>query len=77
MGGAAAILANFWPQESWLADPSDPEMRQQAQDLGVRVARRRAGDEFDFGGTEIRVLAPGTEDLAARRNDESLVRKLV
>jgi competence protein ComEC len=78
MGGAAAILANFRPQESWLT--SDPEMRplvQQAQDLGVRVVRRRAGDEFDFGGTEIRVLAPGAEDLAARRNDESLVRKLV
>jgi competence protein ComEC len=80
MGGAAAVLANFRPRELWLADPSDPEMKalvEQAQALGVRVVRHRAGDEFDFGGAEVRVLAPGTEDLAARRNDESLVMKLV
>jgi len=35
-----------------------------------------AGDEFDFGGAEVRVLAPKAADLAARRNDESLVMKL-
>jgi competence protein ComEC len=53
MGGAAAVLANFGPRELWLADLSDPEMKilvQQAQDLGVRVVRHQAGDEFDFGG---------------------------
>src|SRR5882724_11919595 len=53
MGGAAAVLANFGPRELWLADPSDPEMKilvQQAQALGVRVVRHRAGDDFDFGG---------------------------
>jgi competence protein ComEC len=79
MGGAAAILANFRPRELWLSDPSDPEMEallQQAQALGVRVVPRRAGDEFDFGGAEVRILAPGAQDLAARRNDESLVMKL-
>jgi competence protein ComEC len=80
MGGAAAILANFRPRELWLGDPSDPEMkalRQQAQELGVRVVQHQAGDEFDFGGAEVRILAPGAQDLAARRNDESLVMKLV
>jgi beta-lactamase superfamily II metal-dependent hydrolase len=80
MGGAAAILANFRPRELWLSDPSDPEMKdllQQAQGLGVRVVPRRAGDEFDFGGAEVRILAPRAQDLAARRNDESLVMKLV
>ncbi len=44
MGGAAAILANFRPQELWLSDPSDPEMKallQQAQELGVRVPSAR------------------------------------
>jgi len=49
---------------------------QQAQALGVRVVRHQAGDEFDFGGAEVRVLAPKAADLAARRNDESLVMKL-
>jgi competence protein ComEC len=79
MGGAAAIVANFRPRELWLADPSDPEMKtliQQALALGVHVVRHQAGDEFDFGGAEVRVLAPGAADLAARRNDESLVMKL-
>lgn len=28
---------------------------------------------MDFGGMEVRVLVQGAEDLAARRNDESLV----
>jgi competence protein ComEC len=63
MGGAAAILANFRPRELWLADPSDPEMTtlvQQARALGARVLRRQSGDEFDFGGAEVRILAPGT-----------------
>jgi competence protein ComEC len=80
MGGAAAILANFRPRELWLTDPSDPELKilvEQAQELGVRVVRHQAGDEFDFGGAEVRVLAPGAKDPAARRNDESLVMKLV
>lgn len=80
MGGAAAILANFRPQELWLGDPSDPEMKgllKQAQELGVRVVQHQAGDEFDFGGAEVRILAPGAQGLAARRNDESLVMKLV
>jgi competence protein ComEC len=79
MGGAAAILANFRPRELWLADPSDPEMKklvQQAQELGVVVVRHRAGDEFDFGGARVRILAPGEEQPQARRNDESLVMKL-
>ena len=80
MGGAASILANFRPRELWLADPLDPEMNtlvQQAQASGVRVVRHQAGDDFDFGGAEVRVLAPGAKDPAVRRNDESLVMKLV
>ena len=79
MGGAAAILANFRPRELWLADPSEPEMKallQRAQELGVRVIRHQAGDRFDFGGVVVRVLAPGAEDLAVHRNDESLVLKV-
>lgn len=80
MGGAAAILANFRPRELWLADPSDPEMKillLRAQELGVRVVPREAGDQFDFGGADIRILAPGAKDMKGRRNDESLVMKLV
>ena len=42
----------------------------------MRVVHHQAGDEFDFGGAEVRVLAPGAQDPAARRNDESLVMKV-
>ena len=79
MGGAAAILANFRPRELWLGDPSDPELKdviRLAHELGVRVVHRQAGDQFDFGGAEVRVLAPGAADPAGRRNDESLVMKV-
>jgi competence protein ComEC len=79
MGGAAAILANFRPLELWLSDPSDLQMKtllQQAESLGVRVVRYQAGDSFDFGGAEVRVLAPGALDPLSRRNDESLVLKV-
>jgi competence protein ComEC len=89
MGGAAAIIANFRPRELWVTDlsdsnlldpdPADPGMKkllQQAQQLGVRVIRRHAGDKFDFGGTEVRVLAPGPDHPDIGRNDESLVMKL-
>ena len=61
MGGAAAILANFRPRELWLGDLSAPEMApllRQAAELGVRVVHHQAGDSFDFGGADLRVLAP-------------------
>jgi competence protein ComEC len=79
MGGTAAILANFRPRELWLSDPSDPEMEtlvHQARDLGVSVVQHRMGDNFNFGGVEVRVLAPDAQGLGVRRNDESLVLKL-
>ena len=79
MGGAAAILANFRPRELWLSDLSDPEMEalvHQASDLGVSVVQHRMGDSFNFGGAEVRVLAPDAQSLGVRRNDESLVLKL-
>ena len=49
---------------------------QACPELGVRVVQHQAGDKFDFGGAEVRVLAPGAADPAARRNDESLVMKV-
>jgi competence protein ComEC len=81
MGGAGAILTNFRPRELWLgADASDPEMEtllRKAKDQGIRVVRYQDGDKFEFGGAEIRVFAPDGENLAARRNDESLVLKII
>jgi len=80
MGGATAILANFRPRELWLGDLSDPEMApllRQASELGVRVVHHQPGDSFDFGGADVRVLAPDAGSAGGRRNDESLVMKFV
>jgi hypothetical protein len=80
MGGAAAILANFRPRELWLGDLSDPEMTpllRQAAEPVVHVVHHQARDSFDFGGAEVRVLAPDGGDTAGHRNDESLVMKFV
>ncbi len=80
MGGASAILANFRPRELWLGDLSAPEMApllRQAAELGVRVVHHQAGDDFNFGGAGIRVLAPAAGSVEGRRNDESLVMKFV
>jgi competence protein ComEC len=41
------------------------------------VIHHQAGDNFDFGGASIRVLAPEAGNPVGRRNDESLVMKFV
>jgi len=79
IGGMRAILANFHPRQLWVGDgPANSEERQllvEAADLGIPVVRRRAGERFQFGGADFRVLAAGAEaeNSASRTNDESLV----
>ena len=87
MGGLAAIIRNFRPRELWLPQPIPQQeivpLTTEAAEFGVRAAYYKAGDEFTFGGTAVRVLAPEAGDLAEsqgggkpRRNDESLVLKM-
>jgi competence protein ComEC len=82
MGGMAAVLANFRPKELWLGVDSPnadlEKLLRQAQELGVRVVLREAGDTFEVGGATIRVLAPAPDpnSHAWRPNDDSLVMKV-
>lgn len=82
MGGMPAIIANFRPRELWLPvglrDSEIGPVLQATSKFGVRVARRKAGDTFSFGGANFRVLAPDPEFpvRVAHRNDESLVMKV-
>jgi competence protein ComEC len=83
MGGMAAVLENFRPQELWLGvNAPDAELQpllRTARSLGIRVIEHRTGDSLEFGGAMIRVLAPA-RDLqvaATRPNDESLVMKIM
>jgi len=62
IGGIVSILRNFRPKELWvgLLPPSRAleTVVATAQSLGVKVVRHWEGDEFDFGGAQLRVLFP-------------------
>ncbi len=89
MGGMGAVIANFRPCELWLPEGIPGEEIQtlltEANQYGVSVRYRKAGDAFSYGGAAFRVLAPdparpvrsaSKSKDSARRNDESLVMKI-
>jgi competence protein ComEC len=83
IGGAAAILAEFRPRETWEGIPVprfEPltRLRDQAQSLGLRWVNVRAGDRFDVDGVAVAVLWPDPPDWERQRvrNDDSIVLEL-
>lgn len=82
MGGMGAIIANFRPRELWLgAEPPSTELQkllEQAHQANMTVTLHHAGDIFQFGSTELRVLAPAIdpETRLSHRNDDSLAMKV-
>jgi competence protein ComEC len=82
MGGLPAVIANFRPHELWLPEGIPPEeirdLLATAQQYGVNVIYRKAGDAFLYSGAAIRVLAPDPQFpvRTSHRNDESLVMKI-
>lgn len=82
IGGMDAILANFHPHELWLGvDSPSPELQtvlREANRLGVRIVSRQAGDEFEIGGSRVRILAPDPDPVshAWRANDDCIVMKV-
>jgi len=82
IGGMAAVLANFHPRELWLGVESPSVELQQlledAKNLGIAVVHRKAGDSFELGGSNVRILAPvvNPNNNTLRRNDDSLVMKV-
>jgi competence protein ComEC len=79
MGGMFAVLGNFHPQELWVGN--NPATREytallaEAEHLHIAVHRFHAGDAFNYGGMEVRVLAPASDYLPGptAKNDDSLV----
>src|SRR5205823_4297412 len=71
VGGMAAVVANFRPRELWLgSDQESAEMRPvvtKARELGVRVIQHQAGENFEFGGAVVRILAPDAQDEGERK----------
>jgi len=79
IGGMVAVLKNFRPKELWigLLPPSRAleDIIATAHSCGVRVVRRWEGDEFDFGGTNVRVLFPPSDWPVGSKpqNNDSMV----
>jgi competence protein ComEC len=79
IGGMRSVIANFRPREFWYGldspTPEFTELAATARNFGVAFKPRTAGEEFDFGGVEVRVLNPQMGEAAANpaQDDESMV----
>jgi competence protein ComEC len=79
LGGMPAVIANFHPRELWIS--IDRPVGQlapivaQAHDAGMTVSIKKEGDQFDYGGVQFRMLAPGRDQVTGsmRPNDDCLV----
>jgi competence protein ComEC len=79
IGGMPAVMANFRPRELWIGiNPHSAlydAVLADAAAARTRLVRHTAGDEFEFDGVRVRVLAPepGYEPEAIPTNNDSLV----
>ncbi len=79
IGGMRSVIANFRPREFWYGldspTPEFTELAATARAFGVAFRPRAAGEAFDFGGVQFRVLnpLPGTVATTRDQDDESMV----
>ena len=79
IGGMSSVMTNFRPRELWIGPLPDLDsinaVLAKARQLGVKIVELRAGDEFDWEGTHVRVLSPPRDWQPAEkvRNNDSLV----
>lgn len=79
IGGMPAILENFHPDELWVGHNPDSatydRILLEAETLHIRLRSYAAGDTFQFGGIEVRVLSPSRDYVPKPMpsNDDSLV----
>jgi len=78
IGGLPAVVRNFRPRTLWVGiNPPTPvyqALLAAARESGMAIERHVAGDQFDFGGTAVRVVSPASDWQVARnaRNNDSL-----
>lgn len=79
IGGMRSIISNFRPHELWYGVESPTvdfgEVKKTAESYSVMPMPRHSGEEFEFGGVQIRVLNPQPDWQAHNpaQDDESLV----
>jgi competence protein ComEC len=78
MGGLPRIIEDFHPAELWVGiNPQTPELLNLygiASAKHIPIRKHTAGEEFDWGGTKIRVLSPPADwqPKPKHANDDSL-----
>jgi competence protein ComEC len=81
------VLENFHPRQLWLGvDPRTRELQpllHEAEELNIPVNLHGEDERFEFGGADVRVLAPSLSIQGrdpnlknSRRNEESLVMRI-
>ena len=79
LGGMPAVIANFHPRELWISiDKPVGELAPivaQARRASMHISVKKEGDDFDFGGVHLHMLAPGRDQITGsmRPNDDCLV----
>jgi competence protein ComEC len=80
IGGMPAVLKDFQPKELWvgLLPPSRAldSLIAEARALGIKVVRHWEGDDFDWGGAEVKVLFPPRDwplGLEPKNNDSMVL----
>jgi competence protein ComEC len=82
IGGMPALLANFHPREIWIGNNPHSEAYDaflaEAHDVGAVSEHHAAGDRFQFGTTQVEVLAPDPSYLpgSTPANNDSLVLRI-
>jgi competence protein ComEC len=82
MGGMPAVMRNFRPRELWVSiDPNSVAYRAllvEAAQLGVMVRHFYAGDQAEWDGTQVTVMAPedGYANPGEPVNNDSLVMRM-
>ena len=82
MGGMPAVLENFRPRDLWVGNnplvPAYRALLATAKANGVTVESWHAGQQFSFGDTQVRVLAPAAGYAPGKQpsNDDSLVLRM-
>ena len=82
IGGMPAVLANFHPRELWIGNNPHSEAYDaflaEGRSIGANLRQFHAGETFQFGTTEVDVLAPDANyhPGASPTNNDSLVLRM-
>jgi competence protein ComEC len=78
IGGMTSVINNFHPRELWTGPlpnlPAIDAVLKHGREMGVIIREFRAGDEFEWAGTHVRVLSPPRDYVLNEKvsNNDSL-----